>query len=195
MIRKRHTLSRRALIGLALGLWVILISCIALRAQSAGTQWGLQARVTNDGRVVATSVDRHDIAFIDGLRDSDELTSIDGQDPALFTDRPISSSVREVVFLDDQGVSQTVHVDEMPASTLALLLGGALLFVILGGVVHRWSADAALGRLFLFFASAFATTLAAAPAARLGGDPFATFMTTAAALVAGPSLLVLFMMF
>ena len=79
-------------------------------------------------------------------------------------------------------------------SMLGLLTAGAALFSILGALVYRWSADQALGRLFILLSGSFATTLVAAPAAVLGGA-WASYLATTAALLAAAALSGLFLHF
>ncbi|HEX8967522.1 MAG TPA: hypothetical protein VF937_06565, partial [Chloroflexota bacterium] len=196
MIHGHLGTSRRALIGLGLGLWIILISGVSLRAQAAGPQWGLRLESATDGRhAMATTVDPYGLAWGGGLRQGDEVVSVDDLDATSLAGQWVPSNARQITFVDDAGTPRTTHASSVSPSMLALLLAGALLFAGLGGIVYRWSADATLGRVFLTFAASFATALAAAPSSRLGGYPFAIYATAGAGLVAAPSLLVLFMMF
>ena len=194
MIRGRFRADRRNLVGLLLGLWVILVSFASIRAQVLGPQWGLRLERTTDGRVVAAEIDAFGTGWTDRIHVGDEITAVDGQDPTPLAGTNVESSIREVVYTTAGGLTVTAGFTDDSGSRHALIFGGALLFVILGAVVFRWSADAALGRTFLILAGSFATALAAAPAARLG-FPGGTYVAAGGALAATPSLVVLFMMF
>src|SRR5207249_3798051 len=97
-------------------------------------------------------------------------------------------------FIDSTGTERTARPADISPSALGLLAGGALLFVVLGGIVFRWSADPVLGRLFLLLTGSFATALVAFPAALLG-YPWFTYACSVAAMLAGPSLFGLFLWF
>jgi diguanylate cyclase (GGDEF)-like protein len=189
---QRRVVNRRALIGLALGLWIVLVSFVSIRAEAAGPQWGLRLGRTADDHITVERVTP--LGSGDVFRIGDEVISIDGRDPSAFAGRDVPNSVREIAVREADGNERTLSATGLSASMLALLFGGALLFVLLGGIVYRWSADAALGRAFLLLAAAFATALAAAPAARLG-NPLAACLASGGALTAAASLLVVFMMF
>jgi len=193
MIRQLARVSTRTVLTVVLGLWIVLLAFISLNVQSAGPQWGVHLAARND-QVASTSVDAISlgIAQVRGIRVGDPVESIDGGDPGVYAGSDVPSSVRQVVFGNAATGAAVVEFNETSGSMLALLWGGALLFVIVGGLVFRWSADAVAGRVFFTFAAAFATALASGPLSRMG-YPVAVYLTSAAGFVAAPSLLVLFM--
>jgi diguanylate cyclase (GGDEF)-like protein len=193
MIQKRRLLNRRVAIGLSLVLWIILVSAGSLYAQAHGPEWGLHLGLTADGRVVADSIEASGAAWDSGVRPNDEVLRVDGEDAGPFVGHQLPSSVHELAFRSTSGVDRVGRA-ELSASVLTLLIAGALLFALLGGLVFRWSAEPMQGRLFLLLSGSFATALAAAPAGHLG-YAWADYITPAAALLAAPSLLGLFLSF
>lgn len=194
MIQTSHLMGRRTVTGLAVGLWIAFVSIVALRGQAVGPEWGLHLQAANDNVVTASAVTTYGIAWDRLVRPGDAITSVDGQDPHGFVGSGIPSSVRQIVFTDAEGSARTVTFTDDSGSKSLLMVGGALLFVLLGSLVYRWSADVPLGRVFLMLAGSFATALAAAPAAR-SGVPYMSNLAAAGALGAASSLLVLFMLF
>src|SRR6266851_2035760 len=164
----RRSVTRRALVGFGLGLWVILVTSAALQAQAAGPVWGLQLAASADGGVVVVGIDPQGAVWASGVRSGDTVLTIDGQDAREFIGQDLSPTVGEVVFRAPSGVVRAVAAYEISSSLLTLLSAGALLFAVLGALVYRWSVDAALGRLFLLLSGSFATALLAAPASQLG---------------------------
>src|SRR5437667_415403 len=104
------------------------------------------------------------------LQETEELRTEAATNPESVMDRLGLSGVARhaVAFGDSSGAERTVHPAAISPSSLWLMGGGALLFVLLGGIVYRWSADPVLGRLFLLLNGSFATALVAAPAGLLG---------------------------
>jgi len=194
VIHKRRGVSRRALVGLGLGLWVILVALAAVRAQADGARWGMQVAMSSDGRAVAVAVDPLGGAGVLGVRQDTELLTIDGQDASHFAGREVGVSVAELTFRDTAGRIRTVRAVSMSRFLLVLLAAGALGFALLGGVVYRWSADPVLGRLFLILCGSFATAMLTSPPASLG-YAWAAYLTPPAALLAAPSLFGLFLSF
>ena len=194
MIPSHRAPSHRAVLGLCVGLWVILVAAAMLRAEADGPQWGVQVALTADDRSVATALKPTGTAWLGGVRAQNEIVSIDGQDPRSFIGVEVPSASKQLTFVDSSGAERTARPADISPSSLWLLTGGALLFIVLGGIVFRWSADPMLGRLFLLLTSSFATALVAAPAA-LHGHPGFEYASSAAALVAGPSLFGLFLWF
>jgi diguanylate cyclase (GGDEF)-like protein len=195
MIRQLTAISKRTAVGVALGLWIVVLAFMSLRAETAGPHWGvhLAARTADDA---ATHVDAvaYGIALVHGVRADDAVTSIDGGDASRFAGTDLPSTVQTVEFRSRDGASINLEYKQTPASMLALMWCGALLFVAVGGIVYRWSADARVGTAFLAFAASFATALASGPLSRVG-NPFGLCVPSVAALVAAPSLLLLFMVF
>ena len=163
-------------------------------AHAGGPRWGLQIGLADDGRVIAAAVDITSAAWIGGLRAQDEIVSVDGLDARPFVGRVIPASVRSIQFRDAAGAERTADVCVTPGSAVAFLLVAAAMFVVLGGLVYRWTSDRLLGALFVTVAGSFATALVTSPAARLGSS-WAGIITPAAALLASPSLLGLFLLF
>ena len=194
MIQQLRLVNRRALIGLGLAVWVILILSGSLRAHANGPEWGLYVTHTSDRRTVVESIDANGVAWPHGVRPRDEILAIDGQPAALFDGRTLPSSVHEIAFRDAAGLERTAQAADLTVSVLAVLIAGTLLFVILGALVYRWSAEPMQGRLFLLLTASFATAVAATPAGRLG-YAWANWLTPSAALVAAPSLFGLFVAF
>src|SRR5712691_9519688 len=195
VIRRRVSVSRRALVGLGLGLWITLIAFGSLRARVAGPEWGVHVVQSFDGEAIADSVDRFGAGFADGVRPGDIVISVDGVDAHSFIDDQLPSSAYAVTVRKPDGETRMLRANEWSLPLLGMLTGGALLFVVLGGLVYRWSADPILGRLFLLFSASFATALAALPAAMLGHLWAAAILTPTAALFATPSLFGLFLSF
>jgi diguanylate cyclase (GGDEF)-like protein len=194
MIHQLTSISRRTILGVGLGLWIVLLASISLNVESAGPQWGIHLSAQNaDGQITVDAASLG-IAVMGGVRVGDRVASIDGEDPSAYVGQDIPANVRDAVFVDSAGNTDVVQFTETSLSMLALMWGGALLFVLVGGIVYRWSADAVVGRVFLTFAASFATMVASAPLARTG-YPAAEYLTSGAALVATPSLVVLFMVF
>jgi len=191
---RRHALSRRTTIGVALGCWIALLALFSLHLEDAGTQWGLRLGPVTDQSVTVQSASPWSRASAEGMVPGDEITAIDGDDPRPFAGMDLPMSVHHVAFRNAAGVLSTASEPDLPASMLALLWGGALLFVVLGGAVYRWSADVSLGRQFMFLAATFATALAVVPLGRMGYS-IGTIMAGAASLLAGSSLLTVFLMF
>ena len=194
MIRLARRPSRRTLAGLALGGWIILVSFLSFRAQLAGPRWGIRLDTDDAGRVTVARIDVFSNGWADRIRPDDEIVSVDGQTPTELVGKDLPSSVREIVYTRSDGVTRTATFADDSGSKQWLMFAGAFVFVILGGLVYRWSADVALGRTFLVLAGSFATTLAAAPASRSDAG-LAMYLTAAGALAATPSLLSLFMLF
>jgi diguanylate cyclase (GGDEF)-like protein len=197
MIRLPRGLSRRDLVAIALGVWIILLAFVSVRASAAGPQWGIHlasaAAIDGSSALVDSAAD---FGWHYGVRAGDRIISIDGEAPRAYAGQSVPSSVREIVFqLDDADHSAlTLRPAEISTSLLALLFSGALLFVVVGGIVYRWSADAALRNVFLALTASFATTLAVIPASLLG-YPAAVCLAALCSLTAGPSLLVAFLLF
>jgi len=183
---------RRAMLGAAVALWVILLAFAVGRAGITGTQWGLSLSEDAAGRVVAAEVTLSGTA---GPRvyPGFEIVDLDGTDPHQFLGASLSS-VHEVSFRDANGTLTTLRADEIPPLSLALLTIGGLLFVLLGALVHRWSADPLLGRLFLLLSCSFATALVCVPAASLG-YLWASLLAAAASFLGPASLVGIFMVF
>ncbi len=194
MTQKLRFVNGRAMIGLGLAVWVILVFSGSLRAQASGPEWGLYLTHTSDGRTVVESIDAKGAAWPDGVRPHDEILAIGGQPAALFDGRTLPTSVHEIAFRDAAGLERTAQAADMSVSVLAILITGALLFAVLGALVYRWSAEPMQGRLFLLLTASFATAVAATPAGRLG-YAWANCLTPSAALVAAPSLFGLFLAF
>lgn len=195
MICNLTSVSNRTVLGCALALWIIVIALVSLRVASSGPLWGVHlAPVGPDSAVVVDAVSHGIAGFQGGIRTGDVVTAIDDGDPSAFAGGDIPSSVHEVDFQGEDGATVRIDFDSITTATLIVLWGGALVFVTVGSVVYRWSADVAIGRAFLVFAASFATALASAPVSRLG-YPLVMNLPGAAALVASPSLLVLFMLF
>jgi diguanylate cyclase (GGDEF)-like protein len=181
-------------LGLGLGLWVISLAAMGARARTLGTDWGIHiARSANDTPVAAT-VGSANAGWGNGVRPGDEIIAVDGADPTELIDKDVPSSTKEVTFRDQTAAERTVRSPDVPTSMLALLSAGALLFVALGTLVYRWSADATLGRLFFLLSGSFATTLILAPTAIIG-HAWAGYLTASAALVASAALSGLFLYF
>ena len=194
MIQNRPSVSRRAILGFGLGLWIILIVFATLRARADGPRWGVHLAQSDSGQVVADSIDPHGLAWIDGLRQLDDVIAVDGQTAELFAGGEVPSTARELTFKAPDGSVHSVGTPDFPVSLLVLLVAGAFVFVALGGAVFRWSADPVLGRLFLLLSGSFATALVASPAARLG-YAWAGYLTPTTALLAAPGLFGLFLVF
>src|SRR5579859_2568422 len=194
MIHKRRSVSRRAIAGLGLGLWIILLVFATLRGRADGPQWGVYVALSPDGRAVAAAIDPQGEAWGGGLRQGDEITAVGADSPQLFVGRDVPSVVQELTVRDADGALRTIGAWDIPMSLLVMLVAGAFLFVVLGSAVYRWSADAGLGRLFLLLSGSFATALVASPSARLG-YAWAGYLTAAAALLAAPALFGLFLSF
>jgi len=93
-----------------------------------------------------------------------------------------------------RGAGSLIGTEDIATPLLALLVFGGWLFVLVGCVVHRWTADPLLGRVFLLLSGAFATALTALPAARLGYD-WARLIVVAAVLFAPAALTSVFLLF
>src|SRR4030088_164741 len=145
----RQSVARRALIGLWLGLWVVVVTIGTLRAQAVGPIWGLQLAASAQGELVVVVVDSLGSVWGRGVRTEDTVLTIDGQDARDFIGQDLSPAVGEIVFQAPSGAVRAVAAYEVSSSLLMLLSAGALLFAVLGALVYRWSVDAALGRLFL----------------------------------------------
>jgi diguanylate cyclase (GGDEF)-like protein len=194
MTWRHRPVSRRAFIGLGLGLWVILITFATLRARADGPVWGLQLAASPQGDPIVVVIDPLGSVWSRGVRTGDAVLTIDGLDARDFVGPDLSPAVREVVFRDPSGVVRVISPTEVSSSVLTLLTAGALLFAVLGALVYRWSVDAALGRLFLLLSGAFATTLLAAPASLLG-HPWPGYLTGPAGILATASLFGVFLYF
>jgi diguanylate cyclase (GGDEF)-like protein len=194
MIQQRRILNRRILVGLVFGLWVILVASATLRACSQGQYWGIHVAVTTEGPVVVTSIDPEGTAWLAGVRLGDQITAIDNLDARWFSGLDVPGSARELTFREDDGPDRTSYAAAISNSIVGLLAGAAVLFVVLGALVYRWSADAVLARWFLLLTGSFATALMAVPAARLG-HAWAGYLVAASALLAGPGLFGLFLTF
>src|SRR5437588_9351218 len=195
MTWSHRSVTRRAFIGVGLGLWVILITFATLRARADGPVWGLQLAASAQGEAVVGAIDPlGGSLWSRGVRTGDAVLTIDGQDARDFIGQDLSPTVREVVFRAPSGSVLTVTPTEVSNSVLTLLSAGALLFAVLGAVVYRWSVDAGLGRLFLLLSGSFATALLAAPAALLG-HPWPGYLSGPAALLATASLFGVFLYF
>jgi diguanylate cyclase (GGDEF)-like protein len=192
MIRQLACISRRTAVGVALGLWIVVLAFTSLRAETAGPHWGVH--LATDATETTVDAVSYGIALVHGVRAGDVVTSIDGGDPSRFAGLDLPSTVQTLEVRSVDGASISLEYKQTSASMLALMWGGALLFVTVGGVVYRWSADVSAGTAFLAFAGSFATALASGPLSRVG-NPFGLCLPTAAALVAAPSLLLLFMVF
>jgi len=158
--------SRRALIGFGLGLWVILLSAVGVRAQLIGPEWGVHIARSVDNVPVAASVGSMNAGWTKGLRPGDEIIAVGGDDPIHLIGKDLPGVVNEVTFRDASGLVRSARVPDVSTSMLAMLTAGAVLFATLGALVYRWSADAVLGRLFILLSGAFATTLVVAPTIR-----------------------------
>jgi diguanylate cyclase (GGDEF)-like protein len=191
---RRRALSPRALVGLVLGLWVILVMFATARAIADGTVWAFQLSAAAQGTTVATAVDPLGYAGAAGMRTGDLVLSVDGHDPGNLVDTDIPSTVQEVVFRDDSNDTLTIASSPIPMSLFVLLSAGGLLFALLGGLVYRWSADVALGRLFLLLSCSFATALLTAPASLLG-NAFPGYLSGPAAVIAASALFGVFVYF
>jgi diguanylate cyclase (GGDEF)-like protein len=194
LIQKRRLANPRALIGLGLGIWVILVALGTLRARLDGPQWGVQVALSSDGRAVAGSMNTIGIAWNGGLRPDGEITAAGDRDPIQFVGTDVPPSIHELTFIDSAGVLRSVRAPDIPASYGGLLAVAALLFVVLGTIVYRWSAEPMLGRLFLLLSGSFATALLSTPAAMLGAG-WASYLTPVAVLLAVSSLCAVFLWF
>jgi diguanylate cyclase (GGDEF)-like protein len=183
------------MIGFGLGLWVILVASISLHAQTEGPKWGVTLVEAPEGRTIATSVASASSAAQGGVRYGTEIVAVDGAYPRAYVGPVLPGTVHEITYLDETGSPKSLRSSPVfPPSMVALLNSGAVLFVLLGGIVYRWAASAALGRIFLLLCASFATALTAAPAARLG-DSLVFYLAAASAMAAGPCLLGLFLLF
>src|SRR5579859_2940692 len=189
MIHWRPTISRRALVGLAPALWIILVIFATVRARADGPHWGVHLARSASGQAVVDAIDPQGMAWGAYLRLDDEVTAVDSQ----FFVGDVPSPAHELTFSDATG-QKSISAPDIPVSLLMLLIAGALVFVALGGLVYRWSADPVLGRLFLLLSGSFATALVAVPAARIG-YAWAGYLTPAMALLAAPCLFGLFLAF
>ncbi|HTD76262.1 MAG TPA: diguanylate cyclase, partial [Chloroflexota bacterium] len=194
MTQTHWFVSRRALIGFGLGLWVILLSAVGVRAQLIGPEWGVHIARSVDNVAVAASVGSMNAGWANGIRPGDEIIAVDGGDPTHLIGKDLPGVVNEVTFRDPTALVRTARVPDVSTSMLAMLTAGAVLFATLGALVYRWSADAVLGRLFILLSGAFATTLVVAPMAILG-HAWAGYLTASAGLVAGAALSGLFLYF
>src|SRR5205809_6373033 len=157
MIPSHRAPSHRALLGLCVGLWVILVTTAMLRSEAEGAQWGVQVALSADGRTVAAAMQGPGTAWMNGVRPNDQIVSIDGHDPRPLIGQEVPSSAEQLTFVVSTGAERNARPVEISSSSLWLLAGAALLFVVLGGIVYRWSADPVLGRLFLLLNGSFAT--------------------------------------
>lgn len=194
MTRIRRALTGRDLVSFALAVWVISFGLAGLQARAGGPRWGLEIGVSDDGRAIAAAVDLTSAAWIAGIRPEDEILSVGVSDARQLVGSQVPSSAGSIQFRDATGASHTALAPKVPGSTLVLLLAGAAMFVVLGGLVFRWTNDILLGALFLVVAGSFATALVTTPPAMLGCF-WAGIVTPAAALLAAPSLLGLFLLF
>jgi diguanylate cyclase (GGDEF)-like protein len=194
MIQVRRTLTRRTLVGLTLGLWIVLLAGSTLLARADGPQWGLHVGLADDGRAVAEPTNAVGIAWQGEVRPQMTLLTVEGQDARLFAGRDLPTSTTQLTFIDASGAPRTIEAPDISESSLRFLFVGAFAFVALGAVVYRWSGDPVLGRLFMLLSASFATALVAAPAARMGFG-LANFVSPVAALLAAPGLFGLFLRF
>jgi diguanylate cyclase (GGDEF)-like protein len=186
--------TRRALIGFGLGLWVIVLAAVGVRAQISGPEWGIHVARSVDNIPVAASVGSMNAGWGNGVRPGDEIIAVDGRDPTELIGRNLPGAVSEVTFRDAAAIVRTARIPDVSSSMLAMLTAGALLFATLGALVYRWSADAILGRLFVLLSGAFATTLVAVPTAVLG-YAWAGYLTASAGLLAAAGLSGVFLYF
>src|SRR5712691_5345726 len=130
----RRSVTRRALVGLGLGLWVILVSIATLRAQAAGPIWGIQLAAASEGEAVVGAIDPLGSVWARGVRTGDAVLTIDGQDARAFIGQDLSPAVGEVVVRSQSGAVRAVSPYEVSSSLLTVLSAGALLFAVLGAL-------------------------------------------------------------
>src|SRR5882672_10609446 len=118
MTWNRRSVTRRAFIGLGLGLWVILITFATLRARADGPVWGLQLAASPQGEAVVAAVDPLGSVWSRGVRTGDAVLTIDGQDARDFIGQDLSPTVREVVFRSPSGVVRVISPTEVSSSVL-----------------------------------------------------------------------------
>src|SRR5205823_2316373 len=133
-------------------------------------------------------------AFSQGVRTFDLVLDVDGTDPSNLVGVSVPGEAHSLTFADAEGTIRTAYLADVSWTPVFSLIACGLLFGILGALVYRWSADAALGRSFAFLSGAFATALVAAPA-NLLGHPWPGYLAGPAALLAAPGLLCVFLYF
>src|SRR5437773_7499655 len=104
----------RALTGLGLGLWVILITFATLRAQAAGPVWGVQVGASLQGQAIVVGVDPQAAVWARGVRAGDAVLTVDGEDALAFIGQDLSPAVREIVFRDASGAPVGVSPVDLP---------------------------------------------------------------------------------
>jgi diguanylate cyclase (GGDEF)-like protein len=182
------------MVGLGLGVWIVLLIFATLRARAEGPQWGVRVGAAPDGRTVVTDIDPQGMGWALGLRPQDVLIAVDGDSAAAFVGRDVPTGAVALTVKDANGALLSLRPGGIPVSLLSLLVAGALVFVALGVVVYRWSADPVLGRLFLLLSGSFASAFVAVPSAKLG-YAWAGYLTAITALLAAASLFGLFLAF
>src|SRR5258707_5591288 len=103
MIQKGRSLSRRAIVGLGLAVWIILLIFATLRARADGPQWGVQLGATADGRTVVTGIDSQGMGCSLGLRPQDDLIAVDGDSAAAFLGQGGPTGAVQLTEIDANG--------------------------------------------------------------------------------------------
>src|SRR6266851_4909095 len=109
MIQRSRSVSRRAIIGLGLGVWIVLVIVATLHARADGPQWGVTVGTSPAGSPVVAGIDPQGLGWGFGLRPQDELTAVDAEDAAAFVGQDIPSTAVELTFKDATGALRSVR--------------------------------------------------------------------------------------
>ena len=174
----------RIAVGAVVVASVVIIGMVGFASILSGPHWGLGLEATPNG-VMARTVRASMVAWEQGMRPGERVLRVDNQEARLSLGRSFQS-VRQVTFVEPKGTIRTATLPSYPLSVLGALFLTALLFVLLGGIVYRWTTQRELRIVFLVFCGAVALALVTTPTATYGYQ-WAFFLTGSAAIVTATS--------